>query len=158
MSSGRFARSQGHRRDDDSRQDGPILGWASAQADYPPPFPSACCWQPGINATHQFTQVWNDCLPPESVRVDTRSRPPMLLQMLAPKPPATPIAFLSSMDLQLDDTSAATADSNDASTTSTMMYNKGHEDELSALSMPNLSRGQCRVILPSKETYPKQGS
>jgi hypothetical protein len=68
---------------------------------------------------HQFMQIWNDCLQHESVKVDTKSRPPMLLQMLAPKLPTNLIAFLSSMDLQLDDTSAATADSDDASTTST---------------------------------------
>jgi hypothetical protein len=109
--------------------------------------------EPGINAAHQFMQVWNDCR--GSVRVDIRSRPPTLLQMLAPKPPANPIAFLSSMDLQLNDTSTAMADSNDASITSTMTYNKGHKDKLNVLSMPNLSRGQCRVILPSKEIHPE---
>jgi hypothetical protein len=79
----------------------------------------------------------------------------MLLQMLAPKLPTNPIMFLSSMDLHLDDTSAATADSDNASIMSTMTYNEGHEDELTALSMPNRSRGQCRVILPSEETHPK---
>jgi hypothetical protein len=111
--------------------------------------------EPGINAAHQIMHVWNDCLPRESMRVNTRSRPSTLLQMLAPKPPANPIAFLSSMDLQLDNTSAAMADSKDTSITSTMTYNEGHEDELSALLMPNLLKRQCRVILPSKETHPK---
>jgi hypothetical protein len=111
--------------------------------------------KPGINATHQFTQIWNDCLPHKSVKVNTKSRPRMLLQMLAPKPPTNPIMFLSFMDLPLDDTSAATADSNDTSITSTMTYNKGHKDELTALSMPNLSKRQCRVVPPSKETHPK---
>jgi hypothetical protein len=109
--------------------------------------------EPGINAAHQFMQVWNDCR--GSVRVDIRSRPPMVLQMLAPKQPANLIAFLSSMDLQLDDTSTAMADSNNTSITSTMTYNKGHEDELNALSMPNLLRGQRRMIPPSKEIHPE---
>jgi hypothetical protein len=97
--------------------------------------------KPAINAVHQFMQVWNDCLPRESVKVNTRSRPPRLLQMLAPKPPTNPITFLSSIDLQLDNMSTATADSNDASITSTMTYNEGHEDELTVLLMPNLLRG-----------------
>jgi hypothetical protein len=79
----------------------------------------------------------------------------MLLQMIAPKPPTNPITFLSSMDLQLDDTSTVMADSNDASITSTMTYNKGHKDKLNALLMPNLLKGQHRVVLPSKETHPE---
>jgi hypothetical protein len=69
--------------------------------------------EPGINAVHQFTQIWNDCLPHECVKVNTKSQPPTLLQMLAPKLPTNPITFLSSMDLQLDDTSTATTDSED---------------------------------------------
>jgi hypothetical protein len=38
-----------------------------------------------------------------------------------------------------------------------MTYNKGHEDELTTLLMPNLSKGQCRVVLPSEETHPRTG-
>jgi hypothetical protein len=36
-----------------------------------------------------------------------------------------------------------------------MTYNEGHEDELTVLSMPNLSKGQCRVVPLSEETHPK---
>jgi hypothetical protein len=111
--------------------------------------------KPGINTAHQLTQVWNDCLPCESMRVYIWSQPPMLIQMLAPKPPANPIAFISSMDLQLDNTSTAMADSNNASFMSTTTYNEGHNDELNALSMPNLLRGQHRVIPPSKGIHPE---
>jgi hypothetical protein len=82
----------------------------------------------------------------------------MLLQMLAPKLPANPIAFLSSMDLQLDDTSAVMVDSNNASISSTMANNEGRKDEMDALSMPNLSRGQCRVVPPNEEAHPERGS
>jgi hypothetical protein len=50
--------------------------------------------EPGINAAHQFTQIWNNCLPRKSMKVDTKSQPPTLLQMLAAKPPTNPITFL----------------------------------------------------------------
>jgi hypothetical protein len=97
--------------------------------------------EPGINAAHQFTQVWHHCLPRESVKVNTRSQPPTLLQMLAPKLPTNPIAFLSSMDLQLDDTSAATSDSDDPRITSTMMYNKGGQANRALNAQPIYREG-----------------